>query len=280
MFNNFSMPGWLWNGSVLPEVHGGGDGGAGLLGIVDSLLNTVTNLLESGSGGGPLAGVMVLGSNVHPIIVHFPIAFLVGFFGLEIVGVTFRLNAARQLASGLLYLGALGAVAAVAAGLIAEDLVPHGAAVHEIMEWHERLGITVAILSVGLAVWRAVSKGNFSGMAQALHFFLAGIVMACLLFGTDLGGLMVYQYGVGVKNLQQANDHHHDDGHHHVDDSSQTGEPGSAGNSTRIETPGPAAVAPAAAPVPADAVSPTGDHSHHHHHHHHSHGAGGGVSGH
>lgn len=212
MFDNFSIPGASWRGTLLPAIHGGHDDtGGGLVGLVDSLLDAATHALESGSGWNPIAGIVALGSNVHPMIVHFPIAFLAAFLALELAGTVWRRPALRQSASGMLYLGALGAVVAAGAGLIAEDSVPHGASVHEIMEWHERLGLTVAGLSVVLAVWRAVAGAAFTGMAQAFHLLLAGIVGVCLFFGADLGGLMVYQYGVGVRNLQQADGHHHHD---------------------------------------------------------------------
>lgn len=221
MFSNFTIPDGAGNGSMLPAVHGGGHDGAGggLVGLVDSLLDTLIQALNSGSSWNPLAGIAVLGSNLHPLIVHFPIAFLTAFLLLEIIGVIWKSAVVRQVASGMLYLGALSAVAAAAAGLVAEETVPHGAAVHDIMEWHERLGLTVATLSVVLAVWRAMAGARFSRMAQGLHLFLAGIVATCLFFGADLGGLMVYQYGVGVQSLQQTDDHHHQhaDGHDHHD---------------------------------------------------------------
>lgn len=218
MFSNSASPDWSWVGSVMPWVHGGGhdQAGGGLVGLLESFLETLgRGGPESGSSGNFLVGIEALGSNVHPLIVHFPIAFLSGFLLLEVIGLAFRSAAVRQVASGMLYLGALGAVAAAAAGLIAEDSVPHGEAVHDILEWHERAGLTVAGLAVILAVWRALARARFSSMAQALHLFLAGIVAVCLFLGADLGGLMVYQYGVGVKSLQQAEEVHH---HHHYDD--------------------------------------------------------------
>lgn len=98
---------------------------------------------------------------------------------------------------------------AAATGLIAEDMVPHGEAVHETMEWHGRLGLSVASLSLILAAWRFAARANFSLMANALHLFLAALVVIFMFFGADLGGLMVYHYGVGVKSLQQADEHHH-----------------------------------------------------------------------
>lgn len=283
MFIDFSMPGGAWSGALLPGAHGGGDGGAGLVGVLDNLLTALTNALEpgsgTGSGGGPLAGIIALGYNVHPMVVHFPIAFIVAFFLLEIAGAAWRRHTLKQLASGMLYLGAAGSVLAVVAGLIAEDRVPHGAAVHEIMEWHERLGITVAVLTVGMAVWRYIAKEDLAGMAQALHLFLAGIIVACLTFGTDLGGLMVYQYGVGVQSLQLDDEHHHP---HDADTDGHDADAGRQGSPMATPAGGQPTVAPTvtasdpattpsagAMPGPGGAAQePTAGHHHHHHHHH------------
>jgi len=197
----------------MPIVHGaaGDSGGTGWVGLLDILLGKVASLLESGASFELFPGIKALATNVHPLIVHFPIAFLPAFFLLELAGVTLRKESLRQTASWMLYFGAAGALGAVAAGLLAEDTVPHGEAVHEIMEWHGRLGIIVAVLSLTLAAWRFASKALFSPMAQALHLYLSAIVLICLLFGADLGGLMVYQHGVGVKSLQDPDDHHHHD---------------------------------------------------------------------
>ena len=219
-------------GGLLPAVHGGSHGEAdgGLVGMLDRFLETLSG------GGGPdpttswrmFGGIEALGSNIHPLIVHFPIAFLSAFLLLEVLGLGLRNPAVRQVASGMLYLGAFSAIAAAGAGLLAEATVPHGAEVHEIMEWHERAWLTVAGLSVIMAVWRAVSRARFSAMAQALHLFVAALISVCLVFGADLGGLMVYQHGVGVKSLQEtaAIHHHH---HHPEDEGAQAEEDGTTG---------------------------------------------------
>lgn len=201
---------------IRPAVHGAGDGnGGGFLVLIESALDAVSRALEPGASGNPLSGVEALGTNWHPLIVHFPIAFLIGFFLLEFIGVVLRGPGIRTAASWMLYLGALSATAAAVAGLIAADTVPHGSAVHDIMEWHERAGLTIAGLSSALAVWRLLSRERLSAMAEALHLFLGAIVVAAIVLAADLGGLMVYQHGVGVKSLQLADDHHHHDGHEH-----------------------------------------------------------------
>lgn len=204
---------------LLPRIHGGGDeGGAGLLGVVESLLAGVTRLVEGDSSYNPIAGLLAMGSNVHPVLVHFPIAFLLGFLLLDLCGIWMRRPAWSAIASGMLYLGALAAVATAVAGLVAAESIPHDDQVHQLIEWHELLGLTVAATAAGLATWRLLAGANFSPMARALHLWIGGLMVLCMLLGADLGGLMVYQHGVGVHKLQDASvstDHHHH--HDHTD---------------------------------------------------------------
>jgi uncharacterized membrane protein len=92
--------------------------------------------------------------------------------------------------------------------------------VHEIMEWHERFGLTVTLLAVALSIWRMAAKQPIAGMAVALHMFLAAIMTVGMIAGADLGGLMVYQHGVAVHQLQDTDaqrEHEHNGRlHEHV----------------------------------------------------------------
>lgn len=194
---------------LVPGIHGGSDGGeGGLLGLLDGLLNGFSGMMEPGGWSGAVAGILALGYNVHPMLVHFPIALLTAFLFMEIMGAIRKSADMQNAARWLLYLGAMGAVAAAGAGIVAEHLVPHGEEVHAIMERHEVFGLTVASLSVVLALWRFVSGNRLTGMAQGLHWFIGFVIAVSLFFGADLGGLMVYQHGVGVKTLQDLNQTH------------------------------------------------------------------------
>ena len=180
-----------------------------MLGLLDGLLDQIDRFFEPGNSMELLPGIQGLAFNQHPMIVHFPIAFLFAFFLLELIGAIRRRERIREVAGWMLYLGTMTAVLAAGAGLIAEDIVPHGENVHDIMTWHGRLGLTVAALSLILSLWRLAARARFSLMAQSLHLALAAVMVICLFFGADLGGLMVYQYGVGVKQVQQGGEHHH-----------------------------------------------------------------------
>ncbi len=147
--------------------------------------------------------------NVHPLFVHFPIALLNAFFPMELLGFLLRKEGMRNAASWMLYLGTLGAAAAVIAGLQAASTASHNEVVHAIMERHEGFGITVLVLSGLLSAWRLIVRGRFPVKAQLAHLAVAFITVAIMTFGADLGGMMVYKYGVGGSAVVQPEGHAH-----------------------------------------------------------------------
>lgn len=194
--------------SLVPLLHGGaGDGGGGPVALIEALLEKITALIESGPAFALFPGIRALAANVHPMVVHFPIAFLSGYLLLDLLGAAFRRPNLRRTAGWMLYLGAAAALAAATAGFFAAANVPHGMAVHEVMEWHQRLMLSVTGLALFLAVWRIAVGGNFdSAMANGLSLFVAVVMVTLMALGADLGGLMVYQHGVGVASLQRQED--------------------------------------------------------------------------
>ena len=199
---------------LLPSIHGGGHGeGGGLVALIDDFLAALTR--DNPASWGLLGGIETLGANLHPLVLHFPIAFLFGFILVEVYGLIFNNTGARRWASGLLYLGAIGAVVTVISGLVAAEMVSHGAQVHDIMEWHERAGITVATLAVALSIWRRWGGIPGSAMAKALSMAITLLIGTLLFLGADMGGMMVYQHGVAVKRLQSSPEHQH---HEHSPD--------------------------------------------------------------
>lgn len=187
--------------SLIPLIHGSEHHG-GPAAVIDTVLESLSRL--SDSSWSILPGLAGLGHNLHPLFVHLPIAFLLGFALLEVGGVVFRKEALRQLAGGFLGLGAIGAVATVISGLFAADSVPHGEEVHALLQWHQWAGITTMTLASVLTLWRELGGIPVSPMAQTLNLMVTGIMLVAIVLGADLGGLMVYQHGVGVQTLQHA----------------------------------------------------------------------------
>ena len=155
--------------------------------------------------------------NIHPIFVHFPIAFLLGAAAFYLLGSIFRRESLLAAGKWSLFAGALTAMITVWTGLQAEDTVAHDEEVHQIMMKHQTLGIIVLIMSMLLSFWVAVSKANIPTKRRGLFFaalFLLGMI---ILQQADFGGRMVFLKGVGVgrKSMMTEMVHHHDEHHEH-----------------------------------------------------------------
>lgn len=200
------------------QIHGGGDHGGSPAESLGDLLAVFDNLSILGSG--EFISILMPGiasmDNIHPLLVHFPIALLSVFFVLDVLGTLAKKPQWRGIASAFLYLGALAALFTVMAGFIAADTVAHGENVHAIMEKHEDLGMAVFSLTTALSAWRLKHKGLFQGYVNGVFLTLSALLCVLIVLAADLGGLMVYRYGVAVKALPvtvSAHDHHHADEH-------------------------------------------------------------------
>jgi len=191
---------------VVFHVHSGG--GLGLVEMLDRFLAAVSNIELSGLGRALLPGMREM-ANVHPLLVHFPIALLTAFLIVELLAVIFKKENLEPVASWMLYLGTIGAMATVVAGWFAAQSIPHGGAVHDVMETHETLGFSVLALAVVLSLWRLFAGAPGSVMGRTLHLFLSFVMVGLMTAGADLGGLMVYRYGVAVKAVPQPKNHDH-----------------------------------------------------------------------
>ncbi len=154
---------------------------------------------------------------------HFPIAFLSAFFALDLVGTLAKKAQWRSVASWFLYIGTVATVFTVISGFMAADSVAHGGNVHDLMERHEQIGILVLFLAIVLSIWRMKSGSLIRGAANIFFLILSALLGVLMIVGSDLGGLMVYKYGVGVEAVQQPDDGHvHEHGEAHVHEHAET----------------------------------------------------------
>jgi uncharacterized membrane protein len=135
--------------------------------------------------------------NIHPLIVHFPIALLFG--AALIYWLAFLAGRESWQWSGLwmLVLGAIGAAAAVASGLYSAPGVMLAPSVKTaLLVAHKRIMIAVLILSAALALWALVTRPM---PMRGRGAFLALLVLVTMLIakGADYGGRMVYDYNAG-----------------------------------------------------------------------------------
>ncbi len=138
----------------------------------------------------------------HPKIIHFPIAFLLIYALLEIIGVLFKKDFFSKAAHLFLFLGVLGAVAAVLTGKQAfENFEYWNKKASDILEEHEKYANITLWYFAALLVLRTflTVKKKFTGAVQYVIVVLA-IVGTYFVYETgEHGGQMVFQHGIGTE---------------------------------------------------------------------------------
>lgn len=138
-------------------------------------------------------------SHLHPILVHFPIALIFAAVFTYFLGSLLKSDEFLVTAKWTLFLGTLGAVAAVGSGFLAEEAVSMTGEVSEIFEWHERMAFVTLLLALTACAWGFLAKVYFPGKGKKAFFLLLVILGFCLMMTGYLGGQLVYTHGVGVQ---------------------------------------------------------------------------------
>lgn len=138
----------------------------------------------------------------HPQVVHFPIALLLSYFLFELLSVILKKEYLSKAAHLLLFLGVLGAVAAVLSGGQAEDAFDYfNKQSSALLEEHQTWANITLWYFAGVLVVRTflVLRKMFTGWVQYAFVVLA-LIGCFFVFETgDHGGKMVYKYGVGTQ---------------------------------------------------------------------------------
>jgi uncharacterized membrane protein len=135
--------------------------------------------------------------NIHPMLVHFPIALWLAALLFEAWAVIRNSEDWHRTAARLLYLGTFAGILTVLSGLAAEKSVPAGQAMI-VVGIHKTLMILTTSLALGLSLFALAFRKNFTTAYR--KYLLAGLVAMAILMtvGGDRGAQLIYQYGAAV----------------------------------------------------------------------------------
>lgn len=135
--------------------------------------------------------------NYHPLIVHFPIAFIYGASLLYFLAWIAASEKLQWTALWMLLLGAVSAAVALLSGFYAAPgLMVSESVRDELLQHHKHLMVASSIVTGALTIWALASRPM---PTRFRYIFLAGLLAVMLLIasGADLGGEMVYGYNAG-----------------------------------------------------------------------------------
>jgi len=135
--------------------------------------------------------------NLHPLLVHFPLALLPASALLYVLAWLAGRDSWAWTGLWLLVLGALSAATAAATGLRADEGVMVDPSVREqLLDPHRRLMLTTVGLSIALAAWAAAAR-PLPARGRVVFLILLVVLLALMSRGADYGGRMVYDYNAG-----------------------------------------------------------------------------------
>jgi uncharacterized membrane protein len=135
--------------------------------------------------------------NYHPLLVHFPIAFIYGAALLYFLASISASESLKWTALWMLALGAISAAIALTSGFYAAPgLMVSQSVRSELLRHHKHLMVSASILTGALTIWALATRPM---PTRGRYIFLAGLTAVMLLIaaGADLGGEMVYSYNAG-----------------------------------------------------------------------------------
>lgn len=148
---------------------------------------------------------------LHPALVHFPIALLLSGVVLDLYGWRTKREDLSRVAYGLLVAGVIMGLVTALSGVLAYYTVPaHTEAAHERMTWH----IWIQSIAMGVFGLMCLLRWKRRKSLVAPRALFLGVSAAVLLIvGSYLGAWIVYRGGAGVDPAILS--HELRDGHHH-----------------------------------------------------------------
>jgi uncharacterized membrane protein len=136
--------------------------------------------------------------NPHPLVVHFPLAFLYGAALLYFIAWLTRREGIAWAALWFLVLGLISGAAAVGTGWWSAGGVMLDPSVKEnVLEPHMRLMFATSALAALLTLWAIIKRPMPASTLRYLFLFGLLVMIALMTKGADYGGIMVYDYNGG-----------------------------------------------------------------------------------
>jgi len=137
-------------------------------------------------------GLKSILGNLHPAVVHFPIAWLALLTLFELIGLANSSSSWHRVGSCLLYLTTISFIPAVITGLLQSDMTALPGHYLEILVNHRNLNFISAGLCVTAIIFRWRLRTDQNRLHRMLYIFLILGATGITLYSGHLGGKLVH----------------------------------------------------------------------------------------
>jgi len=135
---------------------------------------------------------------LHAALNDLPAALLIVAVLFDFAAWGLKRESLRWAALWTLWAGVIGGWAAVIAGELAEDVIEHSEAIHELLERHETLAlVTMSVFTVILGV-KLVRRFALTPAEEAILRVLSVAGFVLILWTGKVGGQMVFEHAAGI----------------------------------------------------------------------------------
>jgi uncharacterized membrane protein len=145
-----------------------------------------------GEISGKPAGLADLVGRLHPALVHFPIAWLVGLALVDFVGLVRKREAWQRAGIFVLAGTVLSLVPTAATGLLRAAHMQFDANLRALLVVHRTLNFVVAGLLLVALAFRLARRNRLDGWWRHAYLVLVFAATGAVLVAADFGGRMVY----------------------------------------------------------------------------------------
>jgi uncharacterized membrane protein len=140
----------------------------------------------------------IFGHPIHPMLVHFPIAFWTVAVGAYVWAAAGASESAAMVAKFANGAGLIVALLAMLAGLLELRFIASESQAMQVARWHIMVMSTVWICFL-VAMRLSISTGPDHSTAKVGAVACAGVGFLLMGIGGWLGGRLIYEFGVAVK---------------------------------------------------------------------------------
>ena len=145
-------------------------------------------------------------AELHPPIVHFAIALTIMGVVFDLLGFILKKESLKHAGFWTFIVGVLAVWGAMFSGEAAEEVVEkfiEGTNAEKVFEPHEELGKFLPWIFTGLGLFRVYLYVKENSKLMMIYLIAAFIGIGLIGYQGRLGGILVYEYGVGVKPLME-----------------------------------------------------------------------------